>query len=94
MMQEMYLEEEKLHQAFNAFDLVTSDMTNKEQNKSGEINLEELKVAFGQDTNDIDEKDLMAVLKEADLNNDGNIDIDDFFKMMYGENEDSVAIQE
>jgi Ca2+-binding EF-hand superfamily protein len=36
----------------------------------------------------------MAVLKEADLNNDGNIDIDDFFKMMYGENEDSVAIQE
>jgi hypothetical protein len=30
MMQEMYLEEEKLHQAFNAFDLVTSDMTNKE----------------------------------------------------------------
>jgi len=30
MMQEMYLEEEKLYQAFNVFDLVTSDMTNKE----------------------------------------------------------------
>jgi len=56
--------------------------------------MEELKVAFGQGANDIDEKDLMAILKEADLNNDGNINIDDFFKMMYNEDEDSVVIQE
>lgn len=47
-------------------------------------------MAFGQDANDIDDSDLVDILNEADLNNDGNINIDDFFKLMYDEEEPST----
>lgn len=47
-------------------------------------------MAFGQDANDIDDNDLVDILNEADLNNDGNINIDDFFKLMYDDEETST----
>lgn len=45
--------------------------------------MNELKIALEQGTTDIDEKELHDILKEADLNNDGNINIEDFFKTMH-----------
>lgn len=92
MMEELYLKEEKLSHAFNVFDLVLLPMTNKEQNKNGQIDLNELKVAFGLDESEIDEEELKQILEEADLNNDGNIDFDDFFKLMDLKNEYQATV--
>ena len=44
--------------------------------------MNELKILLGGST-DLDEKELGIILKEADLNNDGNIDFDDFYRMMH-----------
>lgn len=39
-------------------------------------------MAFGLSDSEIDEEELKRILEEADLNNDGNINFDDFFKLM------------
>lgn len=52
--------------------------------------MNELKMALGQDASEIDEDELVNILKEADLNNDGNINVEDFFRVMY-DRKDSIA---
>ena len=49
---------------------------------NGKIGLKELKAALGPELSDVDEKVWMSILHEADINNDGEVDIEDFFKMM------------
>ena len=49
----------------------------------GKIEVTELKAMLGPNLPDVYEQEWMAVLNDADLNKDGCIDLDDFFKMMY-----------
>ena len=59
--------------AFNAFD----------KDKSGQINAAELKEIIGGGLSEEDESIWASMIKEADMNGNGQIDADEFMKMMY-----------
>lgn len=66
------LNKEKLQSVFNVFD----------QDLSGKISLSELKTFFGESGKQIEDDIWKEMMNEADLNGDGQIDIDEFVKLM------------
>jgi len=73
MERNMYLKEEKLWGAFRMFD----------KDGNGKISAQELKECLGSDDNfKNDPKIYESMIKEADLNGDGEIDYNEFIKMM------------
>ena len=71
--EEVYLNSDKLLQAFNMFD----------KDKSGKIDANEIKEAIGEAMTGVDEAIWINMIKDADVNGDGQIDFDEFLKMMY-----------
>lgn len=71
--EEVYLNSDKLLQAFNMFD----------KDKSGKIDANEIKEAIGEAMAGVDEAIWIQMIKDADVNGDGQIDFDEFLKMMY-----------
>ena len=50
---------------------------------SGGIDLSELKAAIAPELKDIDESTWTEIIEEVDSNNDGIVDLEEFFRMMY-----------
>ncbi len=71
--EDVYLNKDKLLQAFNMFD----------KDKSGRIEAKEIKEVIGSELKGVDEEVWLQMIKEADVNGDGQIDFEEFFKMMY-----------
>lgn len=71
--EEIYLNKEKLLQAFSVFD----------KDKSGKIEASELKAVIGSELKGVDEAIWVQMIKDADVNGDGQIDFEEFLKMMY-----------
>jgi calcium-dependent protein kinase len=71
--EDVYLNKDRLQQAFNVFD----------KDKSGKIDAKELKEIIGSELKGIDETIWAQMIKDADANGDGQIDFEEFFKMMY-----------
>lgn len=69
----IFLQEDNILNAFNAFD----------KDKSGKISASELKEVFGAEMPDVDPKIWIEMIKEADLDGDGEIDFNEFMKLMY-----------
>jgi calcium-dependent protein kinase len=72
MERNLYLKEEKLWSCFKMFD----------KDGSGKISAAELKDVLGEDTIGHDMSYWETMIKEADLNGDGEIDYNEFIKMM------------
>lgn len=64
--------EENMRDTFNAFDL----------NQDGRITGRELKTAMKNLGNDLTDEDIEKMIKEADLDNDGCVNYDEFVRMM------------
>ncbi|XP_063691175.1 calmodulin-A-like [Bolinopsis microptera] len=64
--------EENMRETFDAFDL----------NQDGRITGKELKTAMKNLGNDLTDEDITKMIKEADLDNDGCVDYDEFVRMM------------
>lgn len=79
---EVYLSEEKLANAFRAFD----------KDKSGKISAKELRMMIGSDVQDVDEKIWLEMIKEADIDGDGEISFEEFIKMMHNLKDGSVVV--
>jgi len=71
--EEIFLNVDKLMQAFNMFD----------KDKSGRIDANELRDAIGGELNATDMAVWSQMVNEVDVNGDGQIDFDEFLKMMY-----------
>ena len=69
----IYLQEEKLINAFNAFDV----------NKKGKIIAADLKAILGTEMGDIPDKVWEELINEADLDGDNKLDFNEFMKLMY-----------
>ena len=69
MQEQMYLKEDKIHEAFNKLDL----------NHTGKITKENLHELLGEGT---DSEALDRIMEEADYHNNGYIDLEEFQKMM------------
>uniref|UniRef100_A0A7S3NFM7 EF-hand domain-containing protein n=1 Tax=Euplotes harpa TaxID=151035 RepID=A0A7S3NFM7_9SPIT len=74
MEQNMYLKEENLRTAFKMFD----------KDGSGKISIEEMKQVLGAgvDGQTEDEEEWNELIKEVDINGDGEIDFEEFILMM------------
>lgn len=74
MEQNMYLKEENLRAAFKMFD----------KDDSGKISIEEMKQALGAeiDGQTADEEDWNTLIREVDIDGDGEIDFEEFISMM------------
>jgi len=68
----IFLSEERLIKAFNSFD----------KDKSGKISAQEIKNFISSDCSENDEKLIEDIINEADLDGDGQIDLNEFMKMM------------
>lgn len=53
------------------------------QDKSGKISATELKMMIGSDVQKLDEQVWIEMIKEADVDGDGEISYDEFIKMMH-----------
>ncbi|MCL4162107.1 UNVERIFIED_CONTAM: hypothetical protein GTU68_042331 [Idotea baltica] len=74
MEKSMYMKEEKLHNAFKMFDL----------DGNGKISKNELKQVLGKDDGykNYDDNYWDNMIKEVDINGDGEIDYSEFLEMM------------
>jgi len=70
---EMYLTPERLAAAFSAFD----------KDKSGKISAKELRMMIGSDCEIQDEKIWLEMIKDADVDGDGEVSYEEFIKMMH-----------
>ena len=68
-------------QAFNMFDKVRC--VANFQDKSGKIDAKEIKEVIGSELKGVDEEVWKQMIMDADVNGDGQIDFEEFFKMMY-----------
>jgi len=54
-----------------------------DKDKSGKIDANELKTVLAGNVQDVDPNIFAQMIKDADLNGDGQIDFEEFLKMMY-----------
>lgn len=71
LQEQLYLEEDKIHEAFNKLDV----------NHSGKITKENLRELLG---DDIDDAALDRIISDADFHHNGYIDLEEFRQMMRG----------
>ena len=69
-------------QAFNMFDSVCKGGKNL-QDKSGKIDANEIRDVIGEGLSVADAAIWNQMIKDVDVNGDGQIDFDEFLKMMY-----------
>ena len=72
MDQKLYLKDEKLHEAFNAFD----------PNSTGKISIKDIKKFLNLQDNSENDTIIQQWIKENDVNGDGVVDFNEFKKMM------------
>ena len=64
------------------------------QDKSGKISADELKEIIGQELPDVDETVWEGLIKEIDINGDGEIDFEEFNKMMNNSTQNTELFEE
>lgn len=70
----LYMQEERLHSAFKTFD----------KDGSGKISIDELRQVIGSEN--VPAEEVEELIREVDTNNDGEIDFNEFLKLMESKN--------